>query len=107
MGLGPLELSGALSRVTDFAQIKHNEDNKGMIDQGNFSAQFQKEVSSQAYTVKNANDTNNDQRKFDAKEKGYNSYSGDGGQKRKNNPNRNGDGNFKIKGATSGFDIRI
>lgn len=108
MGLGPMEISGAISRIQDFATIRQNEENKGTVDQTNFAGQFQKEVQNRTNTVKRADDTNNEQKKFDAKEKGSNEYHGDGGKRRDKLPGLNvSDGSVKVKGSTSSFDIRI
>lgn len=102
-----MEISGALSRVTDFATIRQNEENKGQVDQANFVSKFQKEVINRGNTVKRGNDVNNDQKKFDAKEKGSNEYYGDGGKRRNGSPAGSKDGKVSVKGYTSSFDIRI
>ncbi len=104
MGLGPMEVSGIMSRVQDFAIMKQNEDMKGHIDQTNYASQFQREVNDRANTVRSTQETLNEQKKFDAREKGSNEYYGDGG-KRRNGEKR--DGKVVIKGASGGFDIRI
>ena len=108
MGLGPLELSGGISRMTDFANIKHNEDHKGMVDQANFSGQFDKEIKERANAVNKGESVYNDnQKKFDAKEKGSNEYHGDGGKHRNPEKKESGDGVVVTKEKTSTFDIRI
>lgn len=107
MGLGPMEISGGYTRLNDFAQIKHAEDHKGAVDQSNFAGAFKKEVDDRSTTVKRANDLNNNQKKFDAKEKGSNEYTGDGGKKRGEAGNFSKDGKVLPKGTSSGFDIRI
>ncbi|MBP5454201.1 MAG: hypothetical protein IK121_09020 [Lachnospiraceae bacterium] len=108
MGLGPLELSGGISRMTDFANIKHNEDHKGIVDQANFSGQFDKEIQERANAVnKGAGITNDSEKKFDAKDKGSNEYHGDGGRHRNPEKKENGDGVVVTKEKTSTFDIRI
>lgn len=107
MGLGPMEVSGIMSRVQDFAIIKQNEDMKGHIDQTNYASQFQREVNDRANTVKSTQETSNEQKKFDAKEKGSNEYYGDGGKKRNDKDFAKRDGKVVIKGASGGFDIRI
>ena len=110
MGLGPLELSGAIQRSQDFAAIRHNEEHKGQTDQANFVNRLQKEVSDNANTVKSTSEVLNEQKKFDAKEKGSNEYTGDGGQ-RKKDEDAHGHGHEKegvhIKMSESSFDIRI
>ena len=107
MGIGPLELSGAISRTTDFANIRHNQENKTMVDQTNVNLSLNRQAVAKANTVERGNDANNDQKKFDAKEKGSNEYSGDGGKRRNNQNNKNKDGIVIPKGPTGGFDIRI
>jgi len=107
MGLGPLELSGAMSRTQDYATIKQHEDNKSFVNNSHFTDRLNKEVQNRANTVERGNNTNNDQKKFDAKEKGSNQYSGDGGKNHKDNKKEDRDCMVRPKGATSTFDIRI
>ena len=108
MGLGPLEISGGISRMTDFANIKYNEDHKGVVDQANFAGQFDKEIKERANAVnKGENVSNDNQKKFDAKEKGSNEYYGDGGRRRNPDKKEIGDGVVVSKEKTSTFDIRI
>lgn len=100
-------MSGAMSRLQDFAIMKQNEDMKGQVDQTNFAAQFHKEVDNKSNTVEKADAAANEQKKFDAKEKGSNEYSGDGGKRRRTDASFNSDGQVKVKGPVSSFDIRI
>ena len=108
MGLGPLELSGVLQRSQDIATIRHNEEHKGQVDQNHFADRLSKEVDDRANTVRSTTETLNDQKKFDAKEKGSNEYTGDGGRRRKEEDakNREKEG-VHIKMSESSFDIRI
>lgn len=105
MGLSPIELSGGIQRVQDYAVIKHNLDNKGTVDQANIQGQVEKQVSDKTQTVEHADNANNELKKFDAKEKGSGSYAGDGGKKR--DKKKPADGTVRPKGGTSTFDIRI
>lgn len=107
MGIGPLELSGGVTRVQDFANMRHTEENKPAVDQVNFSNQFQREVRDRNETVKRGNDTTNNQKRFDAREKGSNEYEGDGGKRRNTKKGSNQGGNVSVKGSTSSFDVRI
>ena len=110
MGLGPLELSGVLQRTQDIAAIRHNEEHKSQVDQNHFVDRVNKEVDDRANTVKSTSEVSNEQKKFDAKEKGSNEYTGDGGQ-RKKDEDAHGHGHEKegvhIKMSESSFDIRI
>lgn len=106
MGIGPIELQGAISRTTDFATIRHNEENKAVVDQANVVTNAQKQEEEKSTTVTRSDETSNYQRKFDAKEKGDNEYEGDGGSKKRSKGD-NKDGKVVVKGLESSFDIRI
>jgi len=106
MGLGPLELSGAISRVQDFAILKQNEDNKGTINQASIAQTVQQESDDRSVAVVMSGNVTNDGEKQDAKEEGKNKYFGDGGSGRKTNTPK--EGRVIPKGySSSGFDIRI
>ncbi len=102
MGIGPIEMHGTIARAQDFTTIKHNEDQKGLIDQSNFQQQFRKEVNERPHQVNRKEDMEFSNRKFDAKEKGDNQYAGDGGKNRRQAQ----DGRVVVKGQRS-FDIKI
>ncbi len=82
MAISPLLFNGSVSRMQDVSMIKHNEDAKGMVDQTNFQNTFNKEVDSRVNQVHQSDDLENRQQKQDAKEKGKNQYTGDGGKNR-------------------------
>ena len=105
MGIGPMELSGAISRTQDFAILKHNEDNRGAVEQVNIAQIARKEEEDKATTVNVTDEVSNYNKRFDAKEKGSNEYNGDGGKHREQKQ-ENHDGTVKIK-SESTFDIRI
>ena len=114
MGLGPLELSGVLQRTQDIATIRHNEEHKGQVDQNHFVDRLNKEVDDRANTVKSTTETLNEQKKFDAKEKGSNEYTGDGGNGRGRGQHeedakghKDGKDGVHLKMSESSFDIRI
>ncbi len=98
MSINRIELQGTITRAQDYTTIKHNQDNKGMVDQSNFQAQFHKTVENKATQVQ----------KYDAKEKGNGEYSGDGGKKRKKDQDKDkdADGRVVLKGIGR-FDMKI
>ena len=106
MGIGPLELSGAIGRTQDFAVLKQNEDNKSAMVQGTIVDTARKEEEQKANTVNRTDQVVNYDHKFDAKEEGKNQYAGDGGQHRKKEDEAHKDGKVTLK-STSSFDIRI
>lgn len=83
MAIGSISLQGQITRAQDFSTQKQNEDNKVAVDQGNFQSQFNKEVNHNLNRVHQSDNTENQGKKFDAKEKGKGEYSGDGGRRRK------------------------
>lgn len=107
MGIGPLELSGGISRVQDFANQRSAEEARPVADQALFADKFNKEIREKSETVKRGDDTENNNKRFDAKEKGANEYSGDGGEKRNNQKTHNPDGNVIVKSSHGSFDVRI
>ena len=50
MTISRVEIQGQVTRAQDFTTIKHNEDNKGMVDQSNFQRQFDQSVEGPAGT---------------------------------------------------------
>ena len=104
MAISPILFNGTVSRMQDVSTVKHNEDAKGMVDQSNFQTAFHKEIDSRLKQVNQSDETRNQQKKFDAKDKGDNSYSGDGGQNRKKKEETDGKVVPKMGG---GFDMKI
>lgn len=82
MGIDAVHLNGTMTGVQDFNTLRHQEDNKAMLNQTNFQNQFNQRVDNKLNQVQSKEDMDNRNRKFDAKEKGDNSYAGDGGKKR-------------------------
>lgn len=103
MAIGPIELHGTIARTQDFSAVKQHEDQKALIDQGNFQNHFNKEIKERPHQVNHADNADFHNRKFDAKDKGSNQYEGDGGKNRKK-PEE--DGKVFIKGQ-SRFDVKI
>lgn len=104
MSIRPVELSGILQRTQDVSTVKQNEDNRPVLQQQNMQAQFSKETVRQMQTVHQADDADNQQKRYDAKEKGSNEY--EGNQKKKKNKKEN-DGKVIPKSISGGFDIKI
>ena len=103
MTISRVEIQGQVTRAQDLTTIKHNEDSKGMVDQSNFQRQFDQSVENKVRQVHQGDRSENQGKKYDAKEKGNGSYSGDGGRKRKK-PQEDGKVVLKNKG---GFDMKI
>lgn len=100
MAIGFVELQGQITRAQDYTTIKHNEDTKGMVDQTNFGQQMAKQVERQTQRVNEWENTENRQKRHDAKEKGSNEYYGDGGRNRKREK-KESDGKVLLKGVNT------
>ncbi len=118
MSISRIDFQGAIARTNDISQIKANEDNKEMSDHNAFQTQFDKEVDQKATTVnKKENADQNQQEKFDAKDKGKNEYHGNGGKRKRENLNEDieklsetligSDGRPLDMHISSGFDFKI
>lgn len=105
MAIGFVELHGQITRAQDYTTIKHNEDTKELVDQTNFGQQMTKQVEKQAQRVNEGDNTENRQKKHDAKEKGSNEYYGDGGRNRKQEK-KESDGKVLLKGVNT-FDALL
>ena len=103
MTISRVEIQGQVTRAQDFTTIKHNEDNKGMVDQSNFQRQFDQSVENKVRQVHQGDRSENQGKKYDAKEKGNGSYAGDGGRRRKTEEK---DGRVVLKGQNN-FDMKI
>ena len=102
MAIGAIELT-TISRTHDYSTIKHNEDNKGILQQSQLGVDRKHEIEHNTKQVTRKEDAMWQQKKFDAKDKGNGAYQGDGGQKRK----KEADGKVIAKGGYTGFDIKI
>ena len=106
MAFGSIEFT-TISRAQDYSGLKQNEDNRSMIAQTNITQDMRKITEQHMREVHSSDDTEWHQRNPDAKEKGSNEYSGDGGKRRKGSQPQE---RVVIKGQRSGvgsFDMKI
>ena len=101
MAINPINIV-TMARTQDFTQIKHNEDNRAAMTQISTTQQENKEQRLRAGQVLQKDEINWHQKKFDAKEKGDNEYSGDGGKKRQGKQE-----DKVLKKGQQGFDVKI
>lgn len=108
MAIGQIEIQGQITRAQDFTTYKHNEDTKGMVDQSNVGVTFAKHVENQVTKVNRGDQTEYQNKKFDAKEKGSNEYRGDGGRKgkQKKAKSKEPEGKVLLKGVGH-FDVSL
>ena len=80
MAFGSIEIV-SLTRTQEYTTIKQQEDNKGFVNQTNIGQQLEKKTEQLAREVNSSDNAQWQNKKFDAREKGSNEYSGDGGKK--------------------------
>lgn len=91
-----------IARTQDFSTIKQFEDNRAALMQMNMHQQSGKEIQNRAKQVLQTEESQWQQKRFDAKEKGSNEYAGDGGKGRRKQPIEQ----VVIK-KQQGFDVKI
>ena len=110
MAIGQVELNQAMTRIQDYTTQKHNEDQRGVLQQDYAQDKFNKELNQDIRKVLKTNQeeyqnrTEYQNKRFDARDKGSNQYTGDGGRQKKKN--EKSEDKVVLKG-NSGFDIRI
>ena len=110
MAIGQIELNQAMTRIQDYTTQKHNEDQRGVVQQAQAQDKFNKELNQDIRKVLKANQeeyqnkAEYQNKKFDARDKGSNQYTGDGGKNRKKKEQSEGKEALKQQ---SGFDIKI
>lgn len=102
MALGSMQIT-SITRSQDYTTIKQNEDNKGFTDQMNIGHNIQKDTQQRTHEVHSSDNSDWHSRQFDAKEKGENEYSGDGGKRHKRDEKKD----RVVVNGHRGFDIKI
>lgn len=105
MSIRPVEFSGVVQRSQDVSALKQNEDNKSMLQQQNVQTQFAKETIHHMQQVNHANDSDNPEQKFDAREKGSNEYENRRNKKKKQQEKNSG--KVMPRAVRGGFDMKI
>lgn len=105
MTISRVALQGQVTRAQDFTTIKQNEDNRGIVEQSNIQKQFGRNIDDKLHQVHEGEHTENEGKRFDAKDEGNGSYFGDGGRQRKKEEKKE-NGKVILKGRSS-FDIKI
>ena len=78
MSIRPVDLSGMIQRTQDVGNIKHVEDSRPIVDRYNIEVRQEKQESDLSHKVQDPEQKDNQEFRYDAREKGNNSYSGNG-----------------------------
>lgn len=104
MAVGPVTLNGVIQRTQDIGVIKQQEDSKPFVEQQQIQAHIKTQEHRQLKQVKQADNAKNQQKKYDAKEKGNTEYHGQ--QKKKKNSSAATEDKVIIK-QSSHFDMKV
>lgn len=106
MAVGPVTLNGMIPRTQDIGVLKQQEDSKPFVEQHNIQAHIKTQENRQLKQVNHADDTEQHEKRYDAKEKGSNEYKGQ--QKKKKKPEENNAKNGAVYMPEGGrFDMKI
>jgi len=106
MSIRPVVFNGMMQTTPEVSTLKQNENNKPMFQQQNMQTQFTKETNHQMKKVNDPNDAENQDFKYDAREKSKNEYEGNQGKKKKKK-NMQEEGKVMKKATSGSFDISI
>lgn len=107
MTIRPVDLNGMIQRTQDVGNIKHQEDAKPLVDQQNIQSTVAKEEFKLTKQVNHADDTDQEEYRYDPREKGNSEYHGSNRNKKKKEPEQEETGKVLVKNHSSGFDIKI
>lgn len=107
MAIRPVEVQGVVQRSQDIGQIKHNQDQKPLLDQNNIQLQMHRETERNLKQITKFENADKKENRYDAKEKGNGAYFGQKRQKRDKKEEEDGD-SVTIKSINHGsFDVKI
>lgn len=110
MTIRPIDLNGTIQRTQDVGNLKQQEDVKPHVDQHNIQGAVVREEKRLSSQVIETNETAKEEYRYDAKEKGNSEYQNNKKNKNKKQQDSNETvevGAVRIKGQTSGFDMKV
>lgn len=109
MSIRPVDVNGMIQRTQDIGQLKQHEDNKQVIQQHSIGIQQERKEEQLTKRVNDPEQKENEGYRFDAKEKGNNSYERNQNKKKKKESadEKSEDGKVLLKGQGSSFDMKI
>lgn len=105
MAVGPVMLNGVIQRTQDVSMLKQQEDSRPMVEQQQIQSEMKQQESKLLKQVKHADDADEHQKKYDAKEKGSNEYEGQ--KKKKKGSKEKGGGKVVLRQESGHFDMKI
>lgn len=106
MTIRPVVLNGTIQRTQDVGNMKQQEEAKPHIDQHNIQSTVVKEEQRLSRQVIETKKSEQEEFRYDAKEKGGSAYKKNGGKKKKKD-NESENEAVVVKEPAAGFDIKI
>ena len=109
MSIRPVDVNGMIQRTQDIGQLKQHEDNKPVIQQHSIEIQQERKEEQLTKRVNDPEQKENEGYRFDAKEKGNNSYERNQNKKKKKESadEKSENGKVILMGQGSIFDMKI
>lgn len=107
MSVRPVDMNGMIQRTQDVGNLKQQEDSKPQIQQHTIEIRQQKQEEQLARQVQHSQEKENKGFRYDAKEKGSNSYEGSGKKKKNQKKELPEDGKVTVKSRNGSFDMKI
>lgn len=107
MPITPIEMISIPTKSQEASVIKSAENQRPTNDQLTFGAKFQEEIKHQSEQTVAAKKSDNPEYRYDAKEKGNNSFFGQQKKQKKKNKQENDTADKNGNEPHKGFDIRI
>jgi hypothetical protein len=104
VSIRPVDFNGMMQMTQDVSNIKQQEDNRPALNQQNIGVVFEKQTDKQLKKVRDPQKTDQQEFRYDAKEKGSNSYSRQQKGKKKQPEQEK---KVSVKEEHSGFDVKI
>lgn len=106
MTIRPIVLNGTIQRTQDVGNLKQQEDAKPHVDQQNIQSTMVKEEQRLSSQVIETKKSEQEEYRYDAKEKGGSAYKRQDNKKKKKDKS-SPDEAVIVKGPAAGFDIKI
>ena len=106
MTIRPIDLNGMIQRTQDVSQLNQQETAKPAIDQQNIQGSMMRTEQRMSHQVNETEKSEQQEYRYDAKEKGGTSYQHQNKKKQKKKVPETNDVVMK-KGISGGFDIKI
>lgn len=107
MSIRPVEFNGMIQRTQDVGNLKQQEDSKPIVQQHNIEIQQKKQEDHLLHQVQQSHEKENEGFRYDAKEKGNNSYEGMFRKKKEKKKEKDAEDNVLQKRQSGGFDVKI